>query len=430
VTHLPAGAEAVRRALECAESLQSELHAFADITSELAGHDAAEAGGRGGPLDGVPVAVKDVIDVAGVPTRLGTPGAGHRLPSHDADVVAALRGAGAIVIGKTTTHELAIGMITPQARNPHDTSRITGGSSGGSAAAVAAGVVPIALGTDTNGSIRSPAAHCGVVGFKPSRGLLPTAGVAPLAPTQDTVGLIAARMPSLLAAWRVLAGAARGSRQPPSGAVGAFEPGVARASVARPVGFARAATAAASAPVADAVEQSASRLAAAGIKVVEVELPDRELVRAASVLVILREAADAWDGLVETEGDGLTTEVRATLRSAATVSQAAYRNAKRVRLQVCTALASLDVDAILLPTVPVTATLAGAERVELRGRMRSVEALQSEYTSLASLTGQPAISLPCGKDKDGLPVGLQLLGKAGADDELLTLAARAEQAFV
>jgi Asp-tRNA(Asn)/Glu-tRNA(Gln) amidotransferase A subunit family amidase len=414
VTALPAGVEAVRRALDRALSLQPEIHAFADITAERA---AAEADAHRGALAGVPVAVKDVIDVAGVPTRLGTPRAGHRLPPDDADVVAALRAAGAVVIGKTTTHELAIGMITPQARNPRDPSRITGGSSGGSAAAVAAGVVPIALGTDTNGSIRSPAAHCGVVGFKPTRGVLSTAGVAPLAPTQDTVGLIAARMSSLMAAWRVVAG-------------GKSAPAAAPARAGSRVGFARAASAAAAEPVADAVAQSVRRLVAADIEVVDVELPDRELVRAASLLVILREAADAWNGLVEREGDGLTAEVRATLRSAATVTRAAYRNAKRVRLQVCSALASLDVDAILLPTVPVTATLAGAERVELHGRMRSVEALQSEYTALASLTGQPAISLPCGADQDDLPIGLQLLGKGGADDQLLDLAFRAEQAFV
>jgi Asp-tRNA(Asn)/Glu-tRNA(Gln) amidotransferase A subunit family amidase len=277
--------------------------------------------------------------------------------------------------------------------------------------------VPIALGTDTNGSIRSPAAHCGVVGFKPSRGALPSAGVAPLAPSQDTVGLIAAQVPALMAIWRVVAG-------------GEFQPAAAPAAVARRVGFARAATATASEPVAHAVAQSVRRLAAAGIEVVEVELPDPKLVRAASLLVILREAADAWEGLVETEGDGLSAEVRATLRSAATVTRAAYQYAKRVRLQVCSALAPFDVDAILLPTVPITATLAGAERVELDGRMRSVEALQSEYTALASLTGQPAISLRCGEDQDGMPIGLQLLGKARADDQLLELGCRVEQAFV
>jgi Asp-tRNA(Asn)/Glu-tRNA(Gln) amidotransferase A subunit family amidase len=273
VTHLPAGVEAVRRALERAESLQPEIHAFAEITAELAERDAAEADARGGPLNGVPVAVKDVIDVAGVPTRLGTPRAGHRLPSEDADVVAALRAAGAVVVGKTTTHELAIGMITPQARNPHDTNRITGGSSGGSAAAVAAGIVPIALGTDTNGSIRSPAAHCGVVGFKPSRGVLPTAGVAPLAPTQDTVGLIASRMPSLMAAWGVIAEAARESKQAPFGGVGAFE-AAAPARMAPRVGLARAATTAASHPVAAAVGQSAIRPAPRRHHVLDAQLTD------------------------------------------------------------------------------------------------------------------------------------------------------------
>jgi aspartyl-tRNA(Asn)/glutamyl-tRNA(Gln) amidotransferase subunit A len=417
VNALPAGADAVRRALERAAASQPQIGAFAEVTAEIALRD---AGAGGGPLAGVPVAIKDVIDVAGVPTRLGTPGAGHRVPSEDAAVVATLRAAGTVVVGKTATHELAIGMITPQARNPHDTSRITGGSSGGSAAAVAAGIVPLALGTDTNGSIRSPAAHCGVVGFKPTRGVLPSAGVAPLAPTQDTVGLIASGMNALMPAWRALVPSG-----PPAEVTGRGGPdGHVR------VGFARAANASASEAVAAAVERSATLLAASGIEVVDVDLPDLELVRAASILVILHEAARAWASLVERAADGLSADVRGALRSAATVSVQAYRDAKRVRLQVCTALRQLSVDVLLMPTVPVTATPVGAERVEVRGRMRSVEALQSHYTALASLTGQPAISLPVGADGQGLPVGVQLLAPAGADEALLELAVHAEQAFV
>lgn len=421
MTALPAGPEAVRRALERADELQPQVGAFAQITPELALRQASAGDGGRGPLDAVPIAVKDVIDVAGVPTRLGTRAAGHRQATDDAAVVAALRNAGAVVIGKTTTHELAIGMITPQARNPLDTSRITGGSSGGSAAAVAAGIVPIALGTDTNGSIRAPAAHCGVVGFKPTRGVLPTAGIAPLAPTQDTVGLIASDMGALIAAWRVLAPP---DRQAAASRSGSVDSGAIR------VGFARAASAAASEPVAAAADRAALRLAHAGFEVVDVELPDLELVRAASILVVLYEAGRAWAGLLEREPHGLSAEVRAALRSAATVSDEAYRDAKRVRLQVCEALRRLTVDALLLPTVPVTATPAGSQSVELGGRVRAVEALQSYYTALASLTGQPAISLPAGADDDGLPAGIQLLGRAGTDEQLLEIAVHVEQAFV
>jgi aspartyl-tRNA(Asn)/glutamyl-tRNA(Gln) amidotransferase subunit A len=411
VSALPAGPDAVGRALARAAELQPAIGAFAEIGASPPAPDAA----ADGALGGVPIAVKDVIDVARMPTRLGTAGAGHRVASEDAAVVAQLRAAGAVVIGKTTTHELAIGMITPGARNPHDTGRITGGSSGGSAAAVAAGIVPIALGTDTNGSIRSPAAHCGVIGFKPTRGLLPTAGVAPLAPTQDTVGVMASGMDTLMAAWRAL--------RPPDDerATGSGR--------AVSVGFARGATAAASEPVAAAVVESVRRLADAGIEIVDVELPDLEIVRAASILVILREAAHAWRAVVDEQGAGLSPEVRAALRAARTVSEQAYRDAKRVRLDVCRRLAALP-DALLMPTVPVTATPAGLERVELRGRMRAVEALQSHYTALASLTGQPAISLPGGTDEQGLPIGIQLVGRAGADDELLQLAVHADRAFV
>ena len=149
--------------LERALALQSSIGAFAAILpdralaqAELADVD-LRAGRDRGPLHGLPVAVKDVIDVASVPTRLGTPRAGHRDPREDAAVVEAITGAGAVVIGKSTTHELAFGMVTPQTRNPLDPSRMAGGSSGGSAAAVAAGLVVAALGTDTNGSVRCPA---------------------------------------------------------------------------------------------------------------------------------------------------------------------------------------------------------------------------------------------------------------------------------
>jgi aspartyl-tRNA(Asn)/glutamyl-tRNA(Gln) amidotransferase subunit A len=133
--------------------------------------------------------------------------------------------------------------------------------------------------------------------------------------------------------------------------------------------------------------------------------------------------------VVDVQGAGLSPEVRAALRAARSVSEQAYRDAKRVRLDVCRRLAALP-DALLMPTVPVPATPAGLERVELRGRMRAVEALQSHYTALASLTGQPAISLPGGTDEQGLPIGIQLVGRAGADDGLLQLAVHADRAFV
>jgi Asp-tRNA(Asn)/Glu-tRNA(Gln) amidotransferase A subunit family amidase len=179
-------AELVETALARIEALDGRLGAFVTLLagearSEAAAKDAQRRRGEAlGPLHGVPVAVKDLVDVAGVVTGAGSPKLAGNLATRDAEVVARLRAAGAVVVGKTRTHEFAYGVLTPGTANPWDLARIAGGSSGGSAAAVAAGLVAAALGTDTAGSVRIPAACCGVVGFKPSLGRVPVAGVWPL----------------------------------------------------------------------------------------------------------------------------------------------------------------------------------------------------------------------------------------------------------
>lgn len=413
--------ELTHAALDRAAALQPAIGAFAEVSHELALEHAARAEealrGRGarGPLHGLPFGVKDVIDLAGVPTRLGTPRAGHRLPAAGAAVCDALTAAGAVPIGKTVTHELADGMITPAARNPRDPSRITGGSSGGSAAAVAAGIVPFALGTDTNGSIRCPASHCGVVGFKPTRGALPRDGVAPLAWTQDTVGLIGADAATAAHGWAALGGA------------GASAPAHERWRV----GVDGSVFDGAAPSVAAAVHAGAESLSQSGADVVELKLPDLRLAGSAAVLAIMVEAAEAWAPELAADPAGFGPVVRAALRAGAEVGARAYMEAKRARLWICRRMRSLfddaGLDALVLPTVPLTATPADIERVSFGGRERSVESLQSTFTSLAALTGQPALSLPCGTDGEGLPVGLQLLGRAHRDGELLALAALAER---
>jgi len=399
--------ELTEAALARAEALQPVLGAFATLTPELAREQARtaeaelQAGQARGPLHGLPVAVKDVIDVAGVPTRLGTPGAGHRVPDRSARVVDALIAGGAIVIGKATTHELALGMTTPAARNPHDPERIAGGSSGGPAVAVAAGIAALALGTDTNGSVRCPASHCGVIGLKPTREALSRAGVAPLAWTQDTVGVLAPDARSAADAWRVLG--------PPS-----------QQGEVHRIGVDRAACAAAAPEVGDRVTAALDELA--GVELVDVEGPDLALCSGASVIAIVVEAAEAWGDAL----DGVGPAVRGALRAGREVPPDAYLDAKRARVLVSARMRALfereALDALALPTVPVTATLAVLDRIPFHGRERSVESLQGLFTAPASLTGQPALSVPCGRDADGMPIGLQLLGRSGAEGALLALA--------
>ena len=431
--------ELTEAALARAEALQPMLGAFATLTPELAREQARtaeaelRAGQARGPLHGLPVAVKDVIDVAGVPTRLGTPGAGHRVPDRSARVVDALIAGGAIVIGKATTHELALGMTTPAARNPHDPERIAGGSSGGPAVAVAAGIAALALGTDTNGSVRCPASHCGVIGLKPTREALSRAGVAPLAWTQDTVGVLAPDARSAAVAWSVLAPTpdARSAAdawslldpapdaRSAADAWGMLGPPSQQGQVRR-IGVDRAACAAAAPEVGDGVTAALDELS--GTELVDVEGPDLALCSGASVLAIVVEAAEAWGDAL----DGVGPAVRGALRAGREVSPEAYLDAKRARVLVSARMRALfereALDALALPTVPVTATPAVLDRIPFHGRERSVESLQGLFTAPASLTGQPALSVPCGRDADGMPIGLQLLGRSGAEGALLALA--------
>jgi aspartyl-tRNA(Asn)/glutamyl-tRNA(Gln) amidotransferase subunit A len=415
--------ELTEAALARAEALHPVLGAFATLTPELAREQARtaeaelRAGEARGPLHGLPVAIKDVIDVAGVPTRLGTPGTGHRVPERSAPVVDVLIAGGAIVIGKATTHELALGMTTPAARNPRDPERIAGGSSGGPAVAVAAGIAALALGTDTNGSVRCPASHCGVIGLKPTREALSRAGVAPLAWTQDTVGVLAPDAQSAAVAWSVLDPALDAPSAADAWRV--LGPPSQRGEVRR-IGVDRAACAAAAPQVGDRVTAALDELA--GVELVDVEGVDLALCSGASVLAIVVEAAEAWGSAL----DGVGPAVRGALRAGREVPPDAYLDAKRARVLVSARMCALfereALDALALPTVPVTATPAVLDRIPLHGRERSVESLQGLFTAPASLTGQPALSVACGRDADGMPIGLQLLGRSGAEAALLALA--------
>ncbi|MCW2958670.1 MAG: gatA, partial [Solirubrobacterales bacterium] len=287
--------ELAERALAAAGAHDRSLGAFAALTPERALRDAARADGElragldRGPLHGLPVSVKDVIDVAGAPTRLGTPGAGHRVPDADAVVVDALARAGAIVVGKAATHELALGMVTPGVANPFDRARMVGGSSGGSAAGVAAGLVVGSLGTDTAGSVRCPAALCGVVGLKPTFGALDTTGVARLAVSQDTVGALAATAADCAALWAAL-------RHGPSPAL-VLATGYGRVGLDRGVLAERC-----DASVAAAVTAAAQGLAATGIEIVDVEVQHLALASAVSLVVLLAEAGEAWGEALDRDG--------------------------------------------------------------------------------------------------------------------------------
>lgn len=379
-----------------------------------------------GPLAGVPVAVKDLIDVAGLPTRCGSAVRADAGPAeHDAAVVAALRAAGAVVVAKTHTHEFAYGPTGDVAaggpcHNPHDVARITGGSSSGSAAAVAAGLVPLALGTDTGCSVRTPAALCGVVGLKPALDALPTAGVFPLSETCDHVGLLGRDVDTVAVAFSALTG-----RRIDPGA------GLRDTVIGRPTD-----------PywqvhdpeIAAAVDRAAGTLIAAGATVRELTLPGIDELAATYPVIVGAEAyATHARWLAERPGD-YQPPTAARLRAAAAHTAADYITAQRTRRRLAGELTErlrrAGIDLLLLPTTPLRATPIGAEQVSAPDGTRvAVRPALLSLTLPFNLLGWPAVSVPA-PDVPGLPAGVQVAAVQGGEQAVLAAAARIAQARV
>jgi aspartyl-tRNA(Asn)/glutamyl-tRNA(Gln) amidotransferase subunit A len=430
----------VEQALAAVEAADGRLGAFVAVFGERALAEAAEldadlaAGRLRGPLHGVPVAVKDLIDVAGAVTGAGSPKLADNRATADAEVVARLRRAGAVVLGKTRTHEFAYGVLTPGTVNPWATDRIPGGSSGGSAVAVAAGMVPAAVGSDTAGSIRIPAACCGIVGFKPTYGAVPATGVWPLSWSCDHVGPLARGVADAWLAFGVLAGqtepAAPAAMAP--GTPGQAGPTTARSGVAglRLGWLVGDLVDGVSDEVAAVMADLRAGLVEAGAVVDEVRLP-LGVARAAAAAVVLPELAAAHDRLLTQSGeDGYGPPVLAALRLGPTVLASEYLAGLRYRgrfaAQVEAVLASRD--ALVLPTLPVTAPLIGQATVEIAGRPASVQAALTALPGPFNCSGSPVVSLPAGL-AGGLPVGVSLVGRLGRDQELLEVAGSVEAAI-
>jgi 2-dehydropantoate 2-reductase len=396
-------------ACERAERLGRPLNA---VVSLIGAPERAE----GGPLAGRPVAVKDIIEVAGVPTRCGSPASSPDPARSDAAVVARLRAAGAEVFATSQCLEYAAGFAHPEVgdtRNPRDPSRTSGGSSGGSAALVAAGACDLALGTDTGGSIRIPAAYCGIAGLKPTYGLLPVAGVFPLSPACDHVGTLTATVAG--AADLLMALADPGTLAEPAASGGpGFTVGVLAAQLTDP---------SVTAEVHQAVSGALAMLAAAGWRLREITAPwlDRLPQWEDTLAVIVASEAAAVHRGRDTGAYAAGT--RALLSYGGSVTSDEFNAEIRRRGELSAAIeASLSgVDVLAGPTVGYQAPEedppfgAGADSAE------------SRFTGPYNLTGHPAISIPV--PGPGLPAGLQLAGRRGADLALLRVAAAAEDLF-
>ena len=427
--------EATERYLGRISRLDSELHVYVTVTGDLARQQAREAdralrqGKPIGPLHGVPIALKDNIDTAGVLTTAGSAVFANRVPEHDAAVVSLLRDAGAIVLGKVALHEFAYGATGENrrlgaGRNAWSSEHISGGSSGGSAVAVSAGLCAGALGTDTGGSVRVPAALNGVTGMRPTAGRVPIRGVFPVTWTFDTVGTIgrsaedAALMLSVLyrpiPRARLAVGAGRGAVvAAQSGCLTGIRVGIPASF------FFEGVESAVSRRVTDAVEA----LASCGAAVCECDLPHAAGAVEAMARMVSAEAYAIHRDRLDNAAPLYDEDVRARLLDGRAVSGAEYASdreyARRWRRSVREMYRGLDV--IATPTTEATAPMAGPR--DMVATTRRLVRLTSPW----SLAGVPAVSVPCGFDARGLPVGLQLVA-APYREALLARVASAYQA--
>jgi aspartyl-tRNA(Asn)/glutamyl-tRNA(Gln) amidotransferase subunit A len=405
------------------ESVEPAVQAFATLVLDRA-RDEAEAAtarwqaGTQRRLEGVPFAAKDLIDTDGVATAYGSPMFSGHVPDADADAVRRLREAGAILVGKTTTHEFAWGMTGCNrhfgtGRNPWSLGHVTGGSSAGSAAALAAEEVPLALGSDTGGSIRIPAAYCGVAGLKPTYGLVDTTGVFPLGPSLDHAGPMARTPDDLRLALSVLAPSAssatardlRGLRVGVCAVVAGVEPTVL---------------------VRHAVEGAAAVMAALGCETRDVVFEHDDVARRAFAVIQQAEAlavhrqAGLWPARREEYGD----DVRGRLEGAESVTlddQVAAR-IEREHLRVRLDRLFGTVDLLLMPVSPSPPVEWGLEDLDHLGERRLIRDVVLPLTSPLNLAGVPACAVRGGFDDLGVPIGLQLVGPRGSDAMVLAAA--------
>ena len=420
----------VDESLEAIARRDPELNAIAYLLADEAMAEAERLDGelRDGrprrPLHGIPITVKDVIDVGGAETRCGS-AAYADVPSADAAAVARLRAAGAIVIAKTTTHEFALGVTNPQSRNPHDPSRIPGGSSGGSTIAVATGMGLGSLGTDTRASIRVPAALSGTVGFKPTFGRVPTAGVVSLSWTMDHVAPMATTVADAARLMDVLLG---------SGSLLARRADAGRTTTRTGTPWRVGVPAAGFTgddPAVDAVVRRAiDTLAGLGADVVDVDRPsatDFDDANALGLLISRAEAATFHRG-IGTDLSMCWAEINDQLSAAQSIPAIDYLAAQRRRGELADRFLSLfdatsddaGIDVLALPTASVTAPPVDDFAAYLM--------LLSRNAIPWSLVGFPAISIPCGVDGHGLPVGLQLVARPDAEATLVEVGAAYEAA--
>ncbi len=429
--------ELIRETLLRARATEPDLHAYVEVFEDAAletslFHDRAQQVQRSRrPLVGIPIGIKDIFDVAGIRTRCGSALRDQvDVAIRDAEVVHRLRRDGAIFTGKTVTQEFAAGVVSDPCRNPWDLDRIPGGSSGGSAAAVAIGTCLGAIGSDTGGSIRIPASVTGTVGLKPTWGRLPMAGIYPLAPSLDTPGPITRSVDDAVLMYLVIA-----NRTSEVSAIDTMlEP-----FGAQPLGGVRLGVPAnffldnIQPDVVAAFEVAAKQMESLGATLVEFEWADAARARAISAVINRAEAgAIHHDHIRGDKADLIDSATRSRFEAGDLLPASAYLRAVQAREVIKASIARVyatnRLDAILAPSTGATAPPADTLMVDYPDGEEGVGTALTRLTMPWNTTGQPVISVPCGFDRDELPVGLSIVGKPDDEIGISRIARQYEQA--
>jgi aspartyl-tRNA(Asn)/glutamyl-tRNA(Gln) amidotransferase subunit A len=420
--------EITERCLGAIVERNTTFNAFITVLSDAAREQARRAdadlaaGLDRGPLHGIPISIKDLIDIEGTATTAASRVRAKHCARADATVTARLREAGAVLIGKTNLHEFALGTTNEDsafgpARHPIDTTRSPGGSSGGSAVSVIAGMCFGSIGTDTGGSIRIPSAACGLVGLKPTVGEIPMDGIVPLSATLDHVGPMCRSVEDAKILYHTLRGVP-------------YQP-VLRAPDSRPLrlGVLRGYfTAKLDPDVGALIEATYERLSAAGVELRDTQIKHASDISNVYSFIALPEAALHHTATLEARPGDYTENVRLRLESGRYILAEDYLRAMRGRdiliQEVDDAMEGLE--GLLLPAMPIPATTIGVATVRIGVSDEPVRAMTLRLTQLFNVTGHPAITIPCGRTSDGFPVGLQIAGHRGRTAALLEVAGRLE----
>ncbi len=430
--------ELTRAYLDRIAALNPKLNVFITLTAESALADAQSAteavmrGDELGALHGIPLALKDLFDVRGVPTTAGSPLMTNNVAREDAFVTQQLRKAGAIFLGKLNMHEWALGVtnINPHfgpARNPWNTTRITGGSSGGSAAAVAAGMCAGSLGSDTGGSIRIPASLCGVVGLKPTYGRISTRGVIPLAWSLDHVGPLGRCVDDVVLLFSVID--QYDDADPYSVQTvhrNRWKTESRTTQHALRIGVPNDYFSSDLHPDTTAAYRAAIKtIGELGMTLIDVSPPDFEISEKASSKILLADAAAYHQDRIAQQADRIGEDVLTRLRWGTEVSGIEYALARRTQIEWQRKMERLfeSIDVLIIPATPMPAT-----QIDDSDPLTLSKGNLTRFTRMFNLTGNPALVLPCGFSTDDLPIGLQLVGAQWREDLILQAARKYERA--